>query len=91
MPYIDKEKIDFRLPYLRDEDGDALVSVRAVKQMMNLATVDNVAPVKEVVNKIREGIRKNAHNPSNRYDFIYEDIYSVLDYVLEEYYAKKDT
>lgn len=91
MPYIDKDKLDFRLPYLRDEDGDALVSVRAVKQMINLATVNNVAPVEEVVNKIREGIGRNTFNPNNKFDFIYDEIYKVLDEVLEEYNVKKGT
>jgi hypothetical protein len=59
--------------------------------MINLATVDNVAPVKEVVNKIREGIGRNTFNPNNKFDFIYDEIYKVLDEVLEEYNVKKGT
>jgi hypothetical protein len=87
MPYIDKEKIDFRLPCYFEEIGeDALVSVRAVRKMINLAVVDNVAPVEEVVSKIRAGIHKN-----NKFDFIYDEIFDVLDKVLEEYSAKKDS
>ena len=42
MPYIDKNKIDFRLPYLKDEEGDALVSVRAVRNIINLTPEEDV-------------------------------------------------
>ena len=92
MPYIDKEKIDFRLPCYFEEIGeDALVSVREVRKMINLAVVDNVAPVEEVVSKIRAGIHKNMFNPYNKFDFIYDEIFDVLNKVLEEYNAKKDS
>jgi hypothetical protein len=91
MPYIDKEKIDYRLPYFKDADGDALVPISAVRNMLNFAIVDGVAPVEEVVNKIRANIRENMFNPYNKFDFIYDEIFDVLDKVLEEYSGKKDT
>ena len=91
MPYIDKNKIDFRLPYLNDEDGDASVSVRDVRHIINLTPEESVAPVEEVIVKVREGIGRNIFNPNNKFDFIYDEIYKVLDEVLEEYNAKKDT
>lgn len=91
MSYIDKDKIDFRLPYLRDEDGDALVPVSAVRNMLNFAVVDGVAQVAEVISKVREGIGRNTFNPNNKFDFIYDEIYKVLDEVLEEYNVKKGT
>lgn len=91
MPYIDKEKIDSRLSYFKDADGDALVPVSAVRNMLAVATVDGVAPVEEVVNKIRASIRENMFNPYNKFDFLYDEIFDVLDKVLEEYNARKDT
>jgi hypothetical protein len=91
MPYIDKEKIDYRLPYFRDADGDALVPVSAVRNMLNFAIVDGVAPVEEVVNKIRASIGETIVNPNNKFDFIYDEIFDILDKVLEEYNGKKDT
>lgn len=49
MPYIDKNKIDFRLPYLKDEEGDVLVSVRAVRNTINLTPVEDVVPRSELI------------------------------------------
>jgi hypothetical protein len=92
MPYIDKDRLDRRLPcYFEDIGDDALVPVSAVSHMLAVATVDGVAPVEEVVNKIRTSIRENMVNPNNKFDFIYDEIFDVLDKVLEEYRGKKDT
>ena len=92
MPYIDKDRLDRRLPcYFEDAGEDALVPVSAVSHMLAVATVENVAPVEEVIAKVREGIGRNTFNPNNKFDFIYDEIYKVLNDVLEEYNAKKDT
>jgi len=92
VPYIDKDKLDRRLPcYFEDTGEDALVPVSAVSHMLAIATVEGVAPVEEVVSKIREGIKFTTFNPNNKFDFIYDEVYNVLDKVLEEYNAKKDT
>jgi hypothetical protein len=67
MPYIDKDRLDRRLPcYFEDTGEDALVPVSAVSHMLAVATVDGVAPVEEVVNKIRASIRENMFNPYNK-------------------------
>lgn len=43
MPYIDKNKIDFRLPCYFDDSGeDTLVSIRAVRRMINLTPEEDV-------------------------------------------------
>lgn len=48
MPrYINPEKIDFRLPYFKDENGDALVSLRAVKQCIDATPSEDVVPKSE--------------------------------------------
>ncbi len=92
MPYIDRNKIDFRLPcYFEDSGEDALVSIKAVKHFINMTPEEDVAPVAEVISKVREGIVRNIFNPNNKFDFIYDEIYKVLDEVLEEYNAKKDS
>ena len=56
-----------------------------------LKEIDNVASVEEVVSKIRVSIKENMFNPNNKFDFIYDEIFDVLDMVLEEYNGKKDT
>jgi hypothetical protein len=92
MPYIDKDRLDRRLPcYFEDTGDDALVPVSAVSHMLAIATVDGVAPVEEVINKIRISIRETMVNPNNKFDFIYDEIFDILDKVLEEYSGKKDT
>ena len=49
MPrHIDVEKIDFRLPYFEDENGDALVSLRAVKQCIDATPSEDVVPREEL-------------------------------------------
>ena len=49
MPrHIDAEKIDFRLPYFEDENGDALVSLRAVKQCIDATPSEDVVPREEL-------------------------------------------
>ena len=92
MPYIDRNKIDFKLPcYFEDSGEDALVSIRAVKHVIYATPEEDVAPVEEVIAKVREGIRRNTFNPNNKFDFIYDEIYCVLDEVQEEYRGKKSS
>ena len=44
--YINPEKIDFRIPYYPDEEGgDALVSLRAVKQCIDATPTADVVEV----------------------------------------------
>lgn len=74
--YINPEKIDFRLPYFEDENGDALVSLRAVKQCID------ATPTADVVEVVRCEDCKNC-------DIVYplkflgieaiEEFYCVLD------------
>lgn len=100
MPYIDKNKIDLRLPYLKDEDDDALVSVRAIEYILALAIAPGVASVEEVVSKLVEKLIRFTENVSKyssdksveSYSIIREDyIYQAAKEVLEDYYGKKDT
>ncbi len=43
MPYIDRTKIDFRLPcYFEDSGEVALVSIRAVKHFINMTPEEDV-------------------------------------------------
>ena len=77
--------------YFEDSGEDALVSIKAVKHFINMTPEEDVAPVEEVIAKVREGIGRNTFNPNNKFDFIYDEIYKVLDEVLEEYNAKKST
>ena len=46
MPeYIDREKIDFRLPYFTDENGDVLVSLKTVKRCIAMTPTEDVVAV----------------------------------------------
>lgn len=92
MPYIDRDKIDFRLPCYFEESGDdALVSIRAVRNALNRIPVEKVAPVEEIVNKLRAKIREATFNPNNKFDFIYDEIYKALDEAKKEYLNEENT
>ena len=49
MPYIDRNKIDFKLPcYFEDSGEDALVSIRAVKHVIYATPEEDVVPRSEL-------------------------------------------
>jgi hypothetical protein len=52
--YIDRAKIDLRLPYLRDEGEEIIVSARDVLRCIAMAPIEDVLPINIVVNKMLE-------------------------------------
>jgi hypothetical protein len=99
MSYIDKNKIDLRLPYLNDEDGDAFVSVRDVRNIISLT------PAEDVISK-NDCVKALVATVNTLLDFAKENSYqlgsseAVVDLavleqkakeLLEEYNAEKDS
>ncbi len=87
MTYILREPL---LQKAKEYQGNAFGSPRIVREIER-ASSENVAPVEEIICKVREGIREIVFNPNNKFDFIYDEIFRVLDEVQEEYNGKKDT
>jgi uncharacterized protein YeaO (DUF488 family) len=46
---------------------------------------------KYTAKRIREGIKETMFNPNNKFDFIYDETFSVIDKVLEECEDEKDS
>lgn len=44
MSYIDRNKIDFRIPYCVDDNSDVLVSLNAVKHCISIVPDEDVIP-----------------------------------------------
>lgn len=64
--YIDADKIDFRLPYFTDENGDVLVSLRTVKRCIDMT------PTADVMAKIKgKWIKRGNEKKCSKCQFIY--------------------
>lgn len=74
MPrYITPEKIDFRLPYFEDENGDALVSLRAVKQCIDMTPAEDVVPRVEL-----DAMRGAANSYKMHYENLAREIFAEI-------------
>lgn len=51
MRYIDADKIDLRMPFSLDKDGNILVRLSAVKQAIAMAPTEDVIKVARDENK----------------------------------------
>lgn len=87
IDYIDRKPLVQKAKEIQGKLFGAPLIVREIERAPSAAPV----LVEEVVNKIRAGIKENMFNPNNKFDFIYDEIFDVLDKVLEEYNGKKDT
>ena len=87
MDYIKRDPILQVAKDLQSNVFGAPLIVRSIES----TPAEEVAPVLEVLARVREKINEVVFNPNNKFDFIYDNIYQAIDEVQKEYCSEKDT
>ena len=87
MDYIKRDPI---LQVAKDLQSNVF-GAPLITRSIESAPAEEVAPVSEVLARVREEINEIVFNPNNKFDFIYDSIYQAIDKVQKEYCSEKDT